>query len=75
MTKYWITSLDSDYIKLVSDDDYEVTPKKHLVERQIKEAELVLENTKRIRDMALDSYTKRIGELEEKVQELKRSLK
>lgn len=75
--RYWISDWDfgSSGYKVVDEKDYDVIPKKHLVERQLKEAELAVENAKRIRDMALDSYTKRISELEEKVQELKRSLK
>ena len=75
--KYWISDWDFGSLgyKVVDEKDYDVIPKKHLVERQLKEAELAVENAKRIRDMALDSYTRRIGELEEKVQELKRSLK
>lgn len=74
MISYYFNSLLPDTFRAIS-DDYEIRPKPHVIKRNIQNKKTELENAKRIRDMLLDQYTRRIDALQREIDELEISLK
>jgi hypothetical protein len=73
--KYWISDFDfGSNLKVISEDDYFVRPRPHVLKRRLEATKNDLKTAKRIMDMALKQYTERIRSLEEKITDLENQL-
>jgi hypothetical protein len=61
--------------RIISEDDYDITPKKSFVERQILQLRENINTIIRIRDRTYQRYNQEIEELEAKIAELEGSTK
>jgi len=61
--------------RIISEDDYDIVPKKSFVERQILQLRENINTMTRIRDRTYQRYNQDIEELEAKIAELEGSIK
>jgi len=61
--------------RVISEDDYDITPKKSFIERQILQLRENINTITRIRDRTYQRYNQDIEELEAKIAELQESIK
>lgn len=61
--------------RIISEDDYDITPKKSFIERQILQLRENINTITRIRDRTYQRYNQDIEELEAKIAELEGSTK
>lgn len=61
--------------RIISEDDYDITPKKSFIERQILQLRENINTITRIRDRTYQRYNQDIEELEAKIAELEGSIK
>jgi len=74
MIRRYIVFGDTAGLKTISEDDYEIKPKKHIVEKQIAEMESQLKSLERALQMLLERYNQQIADLEAKITEKKQAL-
>jgi hypothetical protein len=60
--------------RVISEDDYDIVPKKGLLLREIQNLESAIDTRKRLREAALERYDKEIKELEDELQKQKKRL-
>lgn len=61
--------------KVVSEDDYDITPKESLMKRLVENTESQIDTQRRLKQKAIEEYDRRIAELEEELQKQKKRLK
>ena len=61
--------------RVISEEDYDITPKESLLKRLIENTESQIDTQKRLRQKAVEEYDRRIAELEEELQKQKKRLK
>lgn len=61
--------------KVVSEDDYDITPKESLMKRLVENTESQIDTQRRLKQKAIEEYDRRIAELEEELQRQKKRLK
>lgn len=61
--------------KVVSEDDYDITPKESLMKRLVENTESQIDTQRRLKQKAVEEYDRRIAELEEELQKQKKRLK
>ena len=61
--------------RIISEDDYDIVPKKSFIERQILQLRENINTITRIRDRTYQRYNQDIEELEAKITELQESIK
>ena len=60
--------------RVISEDDYDIVPKKGLLLREIQNIESAIDTRKRLREAALERYDKEIKELEDELQKQRKRL-
>lgn len=61
--------------RVISEEDYDITPKESLLKRLIENTESQIDTQKRLKQKAVEEYDRRIAELEEELQKQKKRLK
>ena len=61
--------------RVVSEEDYDITPKESLLKSMIENTESRIDTQRRLRQKAVEEYDRRIAELEEELQKQKKRLK
>ena len=61
--------------RVISEEDYDITPKESLLKRLIENAESQIDTQRRLKQKAVEEYDRRIAELEEELQKQKKRLK
>ena len=61
--------------RVISEEDYDITPKESLLKRLIENTESQIDTQRRLRQKAVEEYDRRIAELEEELQKQKKRLK
>lgn len=61
--------------RVVSEDDYDITPKESVLKRMVENTESKIDTQRRLRQKAIEEYDRRIAELEEELQKQKKRLK
>ena len=61
--------------RVVSEEDYDITPKESLLKAMIENTESQIDTQKRLKQKAVEEYDRRIAELEEELQKQKKRLK
>ena len=61
--------------RVISEDDYDITPKESLLKAIVENTESQIDTQKRLRQKAIEQYDKQIAELEERLQKQKKRLK
>ena len=61
--------------RVVSEDDFDITPKESLLKRLIENTESQIDTQRKLKQRAVEEYDKRIAELEEELQRQKKRLK
>ena len=61
--------------RIISEDDYDIVPKKSFIEKQILQLRENINTITRIRDRTYQRYNQDIEELEAKITELQESIK
>lgn len=61
--------------RVVSEDDYDITPKESLLKAMIENTESRIDTQRRLKQKAVEEYDRRIAELEEELQKQKKRLK
>lgn len=61
--------------RVISEDDYDITPKESLLKRLIENTESQIDTQRRLKQKAVEEYDRRIAELEEELQKRKKRLK
>ena len=61
--------------RVISEEDYDITPKESLLKRLIENTESQIDTQRRLKQKAVEEYDRRIAELEEELQRQKKRLK
>ena len=61
--------------RVVSEEDYDITPKESLLKAMIENTESQIDTQRRLQQKAVEEYDRRIAELEEELQKQKKRLK
>ena len=61
--------------RVISEEDYDITPKESLLKRLIENTESQIDTQRRLKQKAVEEYDRRIAELEEELQKQKKRLK
>ena len=61
--------------RVVSEDDYDITPKESVLKRMVENTESQIDTQRRLKQKAIEEYDRRIAELEEELQRQKKRLK